>query len=234
MKKEDTPIPVTHPKLIEIGKKVLKIAKENIELVKFGIGAKFCTEFEAELMDAETYKTDKQIKKEAAAFTETKNKKLKDCFKWMKRAKTFYEKIVKPNSADAKIFPQNLAEAKSSEAVMINIMPVAIDIIVKNKTALIDKEMPETFDTEGSALLTELDDLNNQQEDMKKKNESYTVKRYIAQSKVYNRVNTVNNAGRQAYAEDPVKIHLFDSPWGIKGGNNDEPPQDNPNTPAQA
>ena len=69
---------------------------------------------------------------------------------------------------------------------------------------------------------------------MKKKNESYTVKRYIAQSKVYNRVNAVNNAGRQAYAEDAVKIHLFDSPWGTNGDNNDEPPQDNPNTPPQA
>ncbi len=234
MKKEDTPIPVTLPKLIEIGKNVLKIARENIELVKFGIGAKYLAEFEGELTDVQTYKTDKQIKKEAAALTETKNKKLKECFNWMKRAKTFYEKIVKPDSADAKIFPQNLAAAKSSEAIMINIMPIAIDIIVKNKTALVDKEMPETFDTEGSALLTELDDLNNQQEDMKKNNESYTVKRYIAQSKVYNRVNAVNNAGRQAYAEDSVKIHLFDSPWGTNGSNNEDPQQDKPSTPPQA
>ncbi len=213
MKEETSPIPVSQPKIIELAQTRLKVAKDNAELAEFGIGTKFVSTFEGEIANAQTFKTDKQIVKETAALTEKKNSKLKECSKWMKHVKTFYDKLFKANSAEAKLFPQNLAEAKKSEALMIQIMPVVFDLIVKNKPALIDKEMPEDLDTKGQTLLKELSDLNKEQEDLKTNNPTYTAQRHIALSKLYNRINEINDAGRQKFADNPEKIHLFDSPW---------------------
>lgn len=213
MKNETSNIPVSQPKIIELGKKTLRVAKDFVELAAYGIGAKFIAEFESEMATAVTFKTDEQIVQEGAALTEKKNIKLSECYKWMKQVKTFFVKIVKPNSAEAKLFPQNMQAAKNSEAIMIDIMPDVFELIENNKAALLEKDMPEDLKTKGEALLKELDDLNSAQENMKDDNKKYTTQRHIALSKIYNRINEVNNAGRQKFADDPEKLPYFDSPW---------------------
>ncbi len=97
------------PKIIELAQTWLKVAKDNAELAEFDIGTKFVSTFEGEIANAQTFKTDKQIVKETAALTEKKNSKLKECSKWMKQVKIFYDKLFKANSAESKLFPQNLA-----------------------------------------------------------------------------------------------------------------------------
>ena len=59
MKEENSSIPVSQERIIELAGTWLSKAKEKTELATNGITASFITDFEAEIAEANTFKTDK-------------------------------------------------------------------------------------------------------------------------------------------------------------------------------
>ena len=92
-------------------------------------------------------------------------------------------------------------------------MPVVTELIDKNKEAMTGKGMPAGFDTQGKTLLSELDALNKAQEKQKADNIAYTAERRITLSKLYNRINDINRAGKLSYENDSTMAHYFDWSW---------------------
>ena len=89
------------------------------------------------------------------------------------------------------------------------------NLIDKYAAKLKDKGLPDDYKPQGQTLRTELDNLNNEHENLKKNRSAYTQQRVAAYQKLYDKVNEINKVGRQACAESAADLEVFKSPWKV-------------------
>ncbi len=219
-------IPCSRKKLLEVSKTTLAVIQQFlIQLTVKGINQQYHDDFAADLDAVTAMKTDKAITDENAAMTASVKAKCKECYNGGMLLKKYLQRKFGKKAVEVGEFPNKFEEIKLDEAAMINTMPQIIGLAKKYKSLLITKGMSEDFDTKGETLLSELDALNKEQAKMQQDASAYTEKRLLAHLNLYDKINYVNDIGREAFANDAVNLKYFESPWKVgNGGKSEEAP----------
>ena len=204
---------VPEQKILETAKATVKVARGKEKLTEYGMDETYFVKVDAEILTAAGFKTDEQIKSELKAVTNQKNSKLTEAGKWGDKVKTRLELAFPKSPEVIKEFPLNWTKAKRDETTMLEVIPGICGLIEKYSVKLKEKGLPDDYKQKGLDIRTEIDTLNTTQEQLKKLGPEYTQERIAAYTIVYDRVNEINKAGREAYAESAADLVLFKSPW---------------------
>jgi hypothetical protein len=204
---------VPEEKVMSTVKATVSVAKEKPLLAGYGMDANYFSTVEGEIQAAAGFKSDRQITSELKNSTQLKNAKLKEAGIWGNKVKTRLELAFPKNPEIAAEFPSDFIKAKRDEATMIEVIPEITKLIDKYAVQLKAKGLPDDHKQKGEAILAELDAANTEQEKLKKLGPDYTQQRIAAYVKIYDRVNEINKAGREAYADSPADLKAFRSPW---------------------
>ena len=204
---------VPEQKILETAKATVKVARGKEKLAEYGMNPEYFITVDAEILSASGYKTDEEITRELKSITQQKNRKLVEAGKWGDKVKTRLELAFPKNPEIVKEFPANWTKAKRDEATMLEVIPVINNLIDKYEVKLKEKGLPDDHKQKGLEIRTEIDTLNTEQERLKKLGPEYTQERIAAYTKIYDRVNEINKAGREAYADSPADLVVFKSPW---------------------
>ena len=167
-------------------------------------------------------KTDKAIKDETSALNAQVKAKCKQCYKWSMMLKKYLKRTYGRKGKQMEEFPAGFKDLKNDEEGMINTMPQVIQLSKKYKSDLVTKGMNEDYDTEGQTLLTGLDNANKDKNNKEKDDDAYLKQRHMAQLSLYDKINFVNDIGREVFENDPVNRSYFKSPWDTKNGTKKE------------
>ncbi|MBZ0201124.1 MAG: hypothetical protein K8H86_14725 [Ignavibacteriaceae bacterium] len=221
--------PVAMEMLIEIARTCYNISIDKTLLANLGVDADYFSAFQTEITEAEAFKTDSAIAKELEAVTKSKDAKRAGAYQWIKQAKFFIDKTFPKTAPQRNEFPADYSMWQYNESLLLYNTPTIIALVTKYNTELTAQKMPADFDAKGTTLMTELKAVDDAQEKAKEDNKNYTQRKLEAYKKVYDRVNEINRAGRMAYADDPVVVKYFDTPWpkNKKGNENPNPQRRN-------
>jgi hypothetical protein len=208
-------LPEPEQKIIETAKTLFKVTAEKTELVNYGMGKQYLADFEADILSAAGFKTDKALTAELKTTTAAKDAKLAEAFIWGEDIKIRLELAYPNNKIIAGEFPPDFKKAKKDEALMIETIPEIATLIDKYAEKLKEKGLPDTHKQTGLDILKQLDELNTKQEKLKKDRPQYTRQRVDAYFKLYDRINKINEVGKKAYAKSPADVKAFVSPWPV-------------------
>ena len=207
-------IPCSRKKLLEVAKTtVTVIGKFLVQLTVKGINQQYLDDFSADLNTVVEMKTDKAIKDETSALNAMVKAKCRKSYKWGMMLKKYLKRAFGKKGVELAEFPVNFDEIKNDEEAMINTMPQVIELSKKYKSSLTTKGMSEDYDVKGQTLLDELDALNTEKSNKEKEDDAYLEQRHIAHLNLYDKINYVNDIGREVFENDPVNITFFKSPW---------------------
>ncbi|MCK9426836.1 MAG: hypothetical protein M0Q21_12425 [Ignavibacteriaceae bacterium] len=230
MKVEIKKLPVSRKILLEEANNSYSNLADKPELAAQGITEAYKAGFKSDILAAENFKSDKEIKKEKAALTVLVKAKLKDCHKWLKKGENFLELTFKQKSPQTAEYP-DYQGAKNNDILTIDAMSSAGNVLTKYATEVTAKGMSAIFVTEGATLKDDLKALGLQIGSAEDDFEQYTIERNLALVKVYDEINEINRAGRLVFEKDPAKLKSFESPWFKNGGGNEEAPPVEPIVP---
>ncbi len=220
-----TRISVPEEKILEKAKTTLNITRPKEKLGSYGLNVRYFVAFETNILTASGFKSDEEMKKELAFVTSQKNMKLAEAGKWGDDVKIRLELAYPDNPDVAGEFPKNFAKAKTSETLMLEVIPNISNLIDKYSEKLLGRGLPEDHKQKGLDIKTQLDALNTQQETLKKGRTEYTRQRTAAYQKLYDTVNEINKIGRIAYADSPADLKAFTSPWPVKTSKKSPAPE---------
>ncbi len=204
---------VPEQKILEKAKAIVMIARGKEKLAEYGMNEAYFTNVDAEILTASGFKTDEEITRELKSITQQKNKKLVEAGNWGDKVKTRLALAFPKNGEIVKEFPANWSKVKRDETTMLEVIPNINNLIDKYSVELKKKGLPDDHKQRGVELRTEIDTLNTDQEKLKKLGPEYTQQRVAAYTKIYDRVNEINKAGREAYADSTADLVVFKSPW---------------------
>ncbi|MFA6596823.1 MAG: hypothetical protein WCS69_03805 [Ignavibacteriaceae bacterium] len=233
MKVEIKKAPVSRKVLLAEAKNCYSNLVDKPEMSEQGITEAYITQFKADILAAENFKTNKDIQKEKTAWIVLLKAKLKACQKWLKRGEFYLELAFQPKSSQTAEYP-DYSSAKNNAVLTGDAMNAAATVLTKYLTKVTENGMPATFLAEGVTLTEELKTLDTQIGAAEDDFEQYTIERNLALLKVYDAVNTINKAGRIVYENDPAKLKSFESPWPKSEAGEDEaatPPVEPPVPP---
>jgi len=200
-------------KVLEAAKTALLVARGKSKLAGYGMNEQYFSKCEADILTASGFKTDEELSKELRSITNQKNSKLIEAIKWGEAVKLRLELAFPDNHEVAEEFPTNFSKARKSETLMLEVIPNINNLIDKYAAKLKEKGLADDHKQKGTAIAQQLDELNKQQETMKKTHPQYTVERIAAYQKLYDMVNEINKTGRTAYADSAADLKVFQSPW---------------------
>ena len=207
--------------ILEAAKTVSGIGRGKAKLAEYGMNSIYFDTLDTDIVTASNYMSDEEYTSKQESTANAKNAKLAEAGKWGDGVKLRLELVFPDNAEIAKEFPSvKFTKAKRDEKTMLEVIPSICSLIEKHEAELKGKGMPDDYKQQGLTLKTELDELNNEQEKMKKNRSAYTQERVAAYQKLYNKVKEINKTGRQAYADSAADLEVFKSPW--KLGNKKE------------
>ena len=206
-------IPVSRTVLFKQATITLETTRGLEKLAKKGLTAAYFDTFDANIKKAKGFKTFDEKKKENAVKLAAVKAVCADCYEWIKTLQFAVKQVFKEESPEYKSFPSNLADTEEDASKMINVLPAIFTILENNKTKLAEANLPDDFKATGEALRDNLNVIFREYSVMVEQSESYTIARKIAHRKVYDTINSINEAGMMAYKNDPVTLKLFKSPW---------------------
>jgi hypothetical protein len=230
-------LPCSRKKLLVIAKNTLAVIIQF--LVQFTvkkIDQQYCDTFEEEINTTAKLKTDDALKNEASAQNALVKTKCKANHKWGMLLKTYLQRAFGKKGIEVEEFPNGFEDLRTDEAGMIDTMPQVIELAKKYKTTLQAKGMDANFIEQGINLLKELDELSKADKKLESDHKAYREERHLAHLALYDKINYINSVGREIFAEDPVNLKYFDSPWatGKDDGKDNETPAAGANTPPAA
>jgi len=204
--------------ILEKAKTASGIGRGKEKLVQYGMGSTYFDDFDTEIVTASNYMSDEEYAKKQESITVKKNAKLAEGGKWGDGVKLRLELAYPDNAEVVKEFPAvKFSKAKRDEKTMLEVIPNICNLIDKHEAKLKEKGMPDDYKLQGLTLKAEVDQLNKDQETMKKNRPQYTQERVAAYQKLYDRVNDINKVGRTAYADSAADLEVFKSPWVVGG-----------------
>ena len=221
-------IPVSRAKLFTQADITYETTKGLVKLAKKGLNAAYFDTFAANIKKARDYKTADEKKKTNAEKLAAVKAVCAECYEWIKTLQFVVKEVFKEDSPEYKSFPSNLTDAKEDASEMTNVLPAIFTILENHKAKLAEANLPADFKETGEALSAGLTAIAKEYAVMEEQSKSYTLERKLAHRKVYDTVNSINEAGNREYKNDPVTLKLFKSPWPPnkdKDNGNDTPPE---------
>jgi len=221
-------IPVSRAKLFTQADITYETTKGLAKLAKKGLNAAYFDTFAANIKKARDYKTADEKKKTNAEKLAAVKAVCAECYEWIKTLQFVVKEVFKEDSPEYKSFPSNLADAKEDASEMTNVLPAIFTILENHKTKLAEANLPADFKETGETLSDNLKVIAKEYGVMEEQSKTYTLERKLAHRKVYDTINSINEAGNLEYKNDPVTLKLFKSPWPTnkdKDNGNDAPPE---------
>ena len=211
--------------ILEQAKTACGIGRSKEKLGGYGMDSAYFDNLDTAIVTAANYMSYEEYTNKQESTTNSKNAKLAEAGKWGDGVKLRLElayptgRLAFPDNAEiAKEFPSvKFTKAKRDEKTMLVVIPSICSLIEKHEAELKGKGMPDDYKQQGLTFKTELDELNNEQEKLKKNRSAYTQERVAAYQKLYDKVNEINKVGRQAYADSAADLEVFKSPWKVGG-----------------
>ncbi|MCP4179586.1 MAG: hypothetical protein GY756_17645 [bacterium] len=183
-------------------------------MIKFSVTPVYLDDFEVKIEEADKMWSDLKQRIDLKMLTAQKDICLNSCYEWCKDLSLRFRLAFSKNDIVNVNFPsKQLLKAKKSEAKMIYLMNIIIELGEKHSADLLAYGQTPEVIQEGKDLLENLKDSDSVQELQKREKKEATEARHKKYNEIYDIINRLNEIGRNVFAHEPEKLLLFDSPW---------------------
>ncbi|MCP4181447.1 MAG: hypothetical protein GY756_27100 [bacterium] len=193
----------------------ISIVRDNIDkFIKFNETDVTIDEFESDVDEAESIWDDKMERMDLKSLTSIKDEFLTKSFNWGRDLYLRVKLALSKNPNISIIFPsKDLQKSRYNDSLMISLLEILIKLAEDKSEYLAPHGLTPDVIQEGKDLLQNLRKSDYEQELKKLTRKGATDVRHKLYKKIYDKINSLNEMGRNIFADEPEKLRLFESPW---------------------